>query len=375
MKIIAKVSLGFIFILITSWLVLIFPSVWAYFICIGLFVGILFLFRKQKANTNLMSLIRGRKWPILVFAVLLALGMYLTKSFNSPSLSKFFFNEGELVINTNPDKTKNEKETYDFNVIHEDSFVRVQSLEISREGGLIRSVMDISNPNLVYFFEFSELNEFKIYANLQEDSIIPVTCQEALTLNAAQFAVNTNFYDSLGRPEGGFKIDSVYYQKDGTSDDLGFLKIINGKPLVGSREYFKKIKGTVNYSSQAFPWIIDNGIIHPKFDTIKKSHKHALRNVIGTKNGKLVCILSNNGAYLSIAEIAEIAMNFGLDQASCFDGGFPRQYEYNSERFKTSFVGNNNTLSIGYDIENLILENVKSRIYQKSPVFLIVKGG
>ena len=55
------------------------------------------------------------------------------------------------------------KETYDFNVIHEDSFVRVQSLEISREGGLIRSVMDISNPSLVYFFEFSELNEFKIY--------------------------------------------------------------------------------------------------------------------------------------------------------------------------------------------------------------------
>ena len=374
MKIIAKVSLGFIIFLIISWLVLIFPSVWAYLICIGLFVGILFLFRKQQSDFNLISLIRDRKWSILVFSVLLVAGMYFTKSFNSASLLKYFFNEGKLVVNTNPDKTNNQKDSSIFNLLHEDRFVKVQSLEISREGGLIRSAMDISNPNFIYFFEFSELNEFKIYANLQEDSIIPVTCQEALTLNAAQFAVNTNFYDSLGRPEGGFKIDSVYYQKDGTGDDLGFLKIINGKPFVGSSEYFKKIKGTINYSSQALPWIIENGIVHPSFDTIKKSHKRALRNVIGTKNGRLVCILSNNGAYLSIAEIAKIAKNFGLDQASCFDGGFPLQYEYNSERFKTSFVGNNNTLSIGDDVENLILENVKSRIYQKSPVFLIVKG-
>ena len=374
MKILAKVVLGFIILLITSWLVIFFPSVWAYLICIGLFVGILFLFRKQKSDFNLISLIRDRKWSILVFSVLLAAGMYITKSFNSASLLKYFFNEGKLVVNTNPDKTKNQKDSYIFNLLHEDRFVKVQSLEISREGGLIRSTMDISNPNFIYFFEFSELNEFKIYANLQQDSIIPVTCQEALTLNAAQFAVNTNFYDSLGRPEGGFKIDSVYFQKDGTIDDLGFLKIINGKPFVGSSEYFKKIKGAVNYSSQALPWIIENGTIHPKFDTIKKEHKRALRNVIGTKNGKLVCILSNNGAYLSIAEIAKIARNFGLDQASCFDGGFPLQYEYDSKRFKTSFVGNNNTLSIGDDVENLILENVKSRVYQKSPVFLIVKG-
>lgn len=374
MKRLAKVLLGFIIFLITLWLVLIFPSVSTYFICLGLFIGIIFLFRKKQADMNFISLFRVRKWSILVFSVLLAAGMYITKSFNSASLLKYFFNEGKLVVNSNPDKTKNQKDSYNFNLLHEDRFVKVQSLEISREGGLIRSAMDISNPNLIYFFEFSELNEFKIYANLQEDSIIPVTCQEVLTLNAAQFAVNTNFYDSLGMPVGGYKIDSVHYQKDGTDHDLGFFKVINGKPFVGSDDYFKKIKGTVKYSSQAKPWIIENGIIHPKFDTIKKAHKRALRNVIGTKNGKLVCILSNNGAYVSIAEIAQIARNFGLDQASCFDGGFPLQYEYDSEHFKTSFVGNNNTLSIGDDFENEILENMKSRVYQKSPIFLIVKG-
>ena len=107
MKILAKGVLGFIILLITSWLVVIFPSVWAYLICIGLFVGILFLFRKQKSDFNLISLIRDRKWSILVFSVLLAAGMYITKSFNSASLLKYFFNEGKLVVNTNPDKTKN----------------------------------------------------------------------------------------------------------------------------------------------------------------------------------------------------------------------------------------------------------------------------
>ena len=100
-----------------------------------------------------------------------------------------------------------------------------------------------------------------------------------------------------------------------------------------------------------------------------------LRNVIGAKDDKLVCILSHNGAYLSFPEMATICQEYGLDQATCFDGGFPLQYEFRTDNFNISFCGNNNTQGVISDeFESNFLSENGTRLNQKSPVFLIVKG-
>ena len=157
------------------------------------------------------------------------------------------------------------------------------------------------------------------------------------------------------------------------------FKIIEGKPYVGSNAYFEKIKGLVSQYAQCYPLLIENGQVRDyiakgidKFDRLSSKK---LRNVIGLKEDKLVCILSNNGAYLNFTEMATICQEYGLDQATCFDGGFPLQYEFRTENFNISFCGNNNTQGVISDeYESNFLSENRTRLNQKSPIFLIVKG-
>ena len=183
---------------------------------------------------------------------------------------------------------------------------------------------------------------------------------------------------------GGYQIDENHFMKPSQNDGdpfrkWGNFKIIEGKPFIGSNSYFEKIKGLVSQYAQCYPLLIENGevrdYIAKGIDKLNRLTPKRLRNVIGVKEDKLVCILSNNGAFLSITEMASICKEYGLEQATCFDGGFPLQYEFRKENFNISFCGNNNTQGIiSDDFESNILSEHELRLNQKSPVFLIVKG-
>ena len=373
------------------WLVVIFPSVWAFALGVILLMALVLLFRGRDPKIPFFEQLWSNKLIIIVFSVLLGIGMYTSHTFNLKSLVKMFFNTGELKMKMKIENADTDADMqFDFIQEYKDSSVLIQSLEFERDAGFIRSAIDFGNPNKIYFVEFNDNNRFQVFSQLIDDTIIPSNCNDVLDSSGFGFAVNLNFYDPQGKARGGYQIDENYFTKLRQNDGdpfhkWGNFKIIEGKPYVGSIAYFEKIKGVVSQYAQCYPLLIENGevrdYITKGIDSYGVSHGlgnrlkvEKLRNVIGVKEDKLVCILSNNGAYLTFPEMATICQEYGLDQATCFDGGFPLQYEFRTENFNISFCGNNNRLSIGDDVENLILENMNSRINQKSPVFLIVKG-
>jgi len=393
MKILAKVSLGSIFLLITLWLVLIFPSVWAFALSLILFTALVFLFCGRDTKISFFEQLYSYKLIIMSFSLLLGIGMYTSHTFRLKSVVKMFFNTGELKMKMKIENAEDEYEAdmrFDFIQEYKDTSVLIQSLEFERDAGFIRSVIDFANPNKIYFFEFNNNNRFEVFSQFNDDTIIPSNCNDVLDSSGFNFAVNLNFYDPKGKAVGGYQIDENHFTKLRQNDrdpfrKWGDFKIIEGKPYVGSNAYFEKIKGMVSQYAQCYPLLIENGevrdYIAKGIDSYGVSHglgnrliDEKLRNVIGVKEDKLVCILSNNGAYFTFPEMATICREYGLDQATCFDGGFPLQYEFRTENFSISFCGNNNTQEFGDEFESNFLSENRTRLNHKSPVFLIVKG-
>lgn len=118
-----------------------------------------------------------------------------------------------------------------------------------------------------------------------------------------------------------------------------------------------------------FPYIISE---KPPYRPSWKNKTY--RNLIGNlPNGNLVFVLSNNGALLSVKEIALIGKKYGITNASLFDGGAALQYEYNSKNFKMNFSAFNNNINFGEIIDKKFMTLAKSHFPTKSPVFLVVK--
>lgn len=289
-----------------------------------------------------------------------------------------FNNDGELMISTSEgfkSILKNEN-NIKFNEVFKNGNVTIQSINIKRKNeSLIHKIENFVNPNRITVFEFNLENDFGLIADIKNE-LNPINTDEAMSLANSNFAINTNFFGSGAI--GEVIIDKKRYGQDNKTAS-GFFKVIDGKPFAGARSLFKNNAGIVSYSCQAFPSVMKNGDFFPYIISEKPPYRPSwknktYRNLIGNlPNGNLVFVLSNNGALLSVKEIALIGKKYGITNASLFDGGAALQYEYNSKNFKMNFSAFNNNINFGEIIDKKFMTLAKSHFPTKSPVFLVVK--
>jgi len=341
---------------------------------------LLYSLSKRKLISNLFFVfIQNNKILSLLYFLFLALVIFTLNLFRVESNIEYAFkNSGELIVRTSDGFKEFSKTENDFliNELHNNENVKIQTIEIKRMNeSFIHSVENFFNPNKVLILEFTSKNNYTLAADVT-NNLNPINTSKALKLSKANFVINTNFYG-----EGAIGEVIIRNKRFGSTNKnaSGFIKIINGKPIVGAKSLFNESLGTVSYSCQAFPSVIKNGVmfdyINSEAPPYKKSWKlKTYRNLIGTlENGNVICVLSYKGALLSVKEIATIAKKFGATNATLFDGGAALQYEYISEDFRLSFSALNNNFNFGQKIDHKFFTLARTHFPTKSPVFFAIE--
>lgn len=262
--------------------------------------------------------------------------------------------------------------------IYQADGVNIDRINIRRENRpALRKIWELVLPPKVMVFEFSPENSFFLIAKT-EDNLSPINSREAKRKRNADFVVNTSFYGTKGEFIGELIINRQVLGRD-NGISSGFFKVVNGKPRVGPRSSFANMRGEVSYSCQAHPSVMRNGTLFHYIISERPPYHHTwkrktYRNLIGEKeNGNIVFILSNRGALLSVKEIASIAQQTGVNNASLFDGGAALQYRFRHKGRRISFSAINNFFSVGRRFEDYFERKTNTQFKQKSPVFLGIK--
>lgn len=320
---------------------------------------------------------KKRSFPFLPFIVLLVILLGLEQLFNLSSNYIFYVNNGGalLVKTENGWTTLGNGNAIKLNKIIEREDFAVSSFEINRNRAKLGPLNDLISGK-VMVFEFATANSFSILADA--DSKFPsLSSSEAMGRFDVNFMVNANFYGSENQVMGELILDKKRYHKE--SQASGFFRVIDGIPYVGPRSIFTDLNGTIEYSCQAFPSVINNGEIFPYVleetkPGSKQWQRKTYRNLIGMKpDGSIVFLLSNQRGILSVKEISQLAKMLGIDRASLFDGGVALQYKLESSEGNISFSAFNNRVDLGKRIDNYFMENHRMLFKQRSPVYIGVR--
>ena len=320
---------------------------------------------------------KKRKFPFLHFIVLLVVLLGLDQLFNLSSNFIFYLNNGApLRVKTeNGWAILDKGNAITLNkIINREDFT-VSSIEINRNRSRLGPFNNVLSGKMMVF-EFAPNNRFSILADAQE-KFPSLSSSEAMGRFDVNFMVNANFYGSENQVMGELILDKKRYHKE--SQASGFFRVIDGIPYVGPRSIFTDLNGTIEYSCQAFPSVINNGeIFSYVLEETKPSNKQwkrkTYRNLIGMKpDGSIVFLLSNQRGILSVKEISQLAKMLGVDRASLFDGGVALQYKLESSEGNISFSAFNNRFDFGKRVDNYFMRNHRMLFKQRSPVYIGVK--
>lgn len=261
--------------------------------------------------------------------------------------------------------------------IYDRGKVRVFELEMKRDRhSVLGKKMETFAKGRILIFEFSPKNHYAIIADPASD-FEPMTAKAAQKRADYNFVVNTNFYGSGQQIVGELILEGHKYRKK--SNASGFFRVINGKPYAGPRSMFSELSGHIDYSCQAFPSVMNHGVIFSYILSEKWPYKpvwkkKTYRNLIGmTANGDIVFVLSHTRGLLSVKEISIIAKKLGLVRATLFDGGVALQYVFAHGDQSLSFSAFNTVFDAGRKIDELFLKKFHMIFFQKSPVFIGIK--
>lgn len=229
-------------------------------------------------------------------------------------------------------------------------------------------------PEVVHVFTFNADNEFYLLAEVNE-GFKPMNVTEANERKTSNFIINSSFYDPKNHVLGEVIYLGKRYQRKTQSS--GYFKVINGAPHAGPTSIFHEINGNPTYSCQAHPSTLKNGTL---FSYIEDESLQALwnqktyRNLIGErKDGRLVVVVSGNGALLDVKEITQIAQKIGVYHASLFDAGSALQYHFKDGSYSMEFSAFNNSYDFGSFFDRLTMKLFRKKFMQRSPVFIGIK--
>ena len=128
------------------------------------------------------------------------------------------------------------------------------------------------------------------------------------------FYINSNFFEK--GPIGEVKIDGEI--KNRKKRGGGFFTSNGKSPKI----FFGSRPSSVRYSSQTHLIGIKNGVINNRICKHKWAKLKYYRILIGKdKNNNVVVIHSDNGGFLSIKDVCEIGIKYGVINGLLFDGG------------------------------------------------------
>lgn len=130
-----------------------------------------------------------------------------------------------------------------------------------------------------------------------------------------KFYVNSNFFDTNGDPIGGVVINNK--RVNNRTNNGGSFIVKDGKPNI----VFGNVE-KCQYESQSIIWVVKNGVVNEKM--LKQSHakKEVMRLLMGkNKNGEIVVIHSNQYVLVTMREIVNVAIKYGLTDVIILDSG------------------------------------------------------
>jgi hypothetical protein len=287
--------------------------------------------------------------------------------------------EGKLLLKQGSDWIEAERQHHKLHPvpIYDREKVRVFELEMKRDRlSVPGKKMGTLAHGRILIFEFSPENHYALIADPASD-FAPMTAKAAQKRADYNFVVNANFYASGQQVVGELILEGQKYRKE--SHVSGFFRVIDGKPYAGPRSLFAGLSGNIDYSCQAFPSVMNHGVIFSYILSEKWPYKPSwakktYRNLIGmTANDDIVFILSHKRGLLSVKEISIIARNLGLVRATLFDGGVALQYAFTHGDQRLSFSAFNTVFDAGQTIDEYFLKNFQMNFFQKSPVFIGIK--
>jgi hypothetical protein len=229
-------------------------------------------------------------------------------------------------------------------------------------------------PQVVHVFTFNPNNEFYLLAKVNE-GFKPMNVSEANERKMSNFIINSSFYDPKNHVLGEVIYLGKRYQRKTQSS--GYFKVINGIPHAGPTSIFHEINGSPTYSCQAHPSTLKNGTLFSYIDDESLQslwNQKTYRNLIGErKDGRIVVVVSGNGALLDVKEITQIAQKIGVYHASLFDAGSALQYHFKEGTYSLEFSAFNNSYDFGSFFDRLTIKLFRKKFVQRSPVFIGIK--
>lgn len=255
--------------------------------------------------------------------------------------------------------------------LYKDENVKISKLNFSREGeSPLKKVLNIIVPPRLYLFEF-KINKYNFSVSLDEKG---QTAKQRIGLGD-NFSINSAFYDTENRSIGEVIVKARQHGR--RTNSSGFFKVINGVAWVGPRSLFYNKRGKVEYSCQAHPSVMKNGVIwhYIKNETNGENFKErTFRNLSGINaDGNIVFLVSGEGGLLSVKEISQIALKLNIKTATLFDAGSALQYQFNNKHYRLGFRVYNNDFYLGAKPDELITKIIGRKSFNSSPVFINYK--
>jgi len=257
--------------------------------------------------------------------------------------------------------------------LYEDDEVSIRKvyLQRNRESKLKRT-LDFINPPRVHLFTFKNSDgNFSIGYHETRS-----TARKELS-KALNFSINSSFYDKEMNTLGEVVVKGQNFGQH--SNSSGFFKVIEGKAYAGPRSLFEGLQGTVEYSCQAHPSVMKEGIIWPYIleESMNQRHwkRRTLRNLSGMDaNGNIMFLVSGDGGLLSVKEMSELALRLGIRTATLFDAGSALQYSFKKNGYMIHFSAYNNRIQLNEVVHTWFKEKTGYRFFNSSPVFINYKA-
>lgn len=268
----------------------------------------------------------------------------------------------------------NEANTIDLVALYSNPNVSIQQIKIKRnQTTLAGRALNLIYTQKVNVFTFKSSNEFYLVADPNSD-FSPLRVAEAQERKRSNFLINASFYDPSNQALGEVIYCSKQYQSK--SNSSGYFKVIDGIPHAGPRSIFDNYHNPPQYSCQAHPSTMKDGIIFQYIldNSFNKWRQRTYRNLIGEKeDGSIVFIASGNGGLLDVREISQLAKLVGVKHATLFDAGVALQYAFECPGYSMEFSAFNNQLDAGSFVDKVGMELFRKNFIQRSPIYIGIK--
>jgi hypothetical protein len=268
----------------------------------------------------------------------------------------------------------NDANSIDLVELYSNPTVSIQQIKIKRnQPNLVGRALNLVYTQKVNVFTFKPTNEFYLVAD-PNSNFSPLSVAEAQDRKNSSFLINASFYDPANQALGEVIYCGKQYQSK--SNSSGYFKVIDGVPHAGPRSVFDRYRNPPQYSCQAHPSTMKDGIIFQYIldNSFSKWRQRTYRNLIGEKeDGSIVCIASGNGGLLDVREISQLAKLIGVKHATLFDAGVALQYAFESPGYSMEFSAFNNQLDAGSFVDKVGMELFRKNFIQRSPIYIGIK--